>query len=147
MADLQIALARLYQQSDEPLACAARFTAEYHRVPPDQISADTFHELRYMLANWVSAGEGMPAGGIPALRDEAMRRLRAYYREELDAEHRAAFDRWVDGLPAGSEERILFPTLPARGYARWNEASVQAAIGQMRAFRRGAGRPRRRPPG
>ena len=137
-ADMQLALARLYQQSDEPLACAARFTAEYHHVPAGQINEDTFGEVRYMLANWVSAGEGMPGRGVPPLRDEAMRRLRVYYREELDAAHRTAFDGWVDGLPAGGDERILFPHLPARGYARWGERSVQAAIGQMRAFRRGA---------
>jgi len=93
--------------------------------------------MRYMLANWVSAGGGMPAGGVPPLRDEAMRRLRAYYREQLDAPHRAAFDRWVDGLPSEGEERILYPRQPGRGYAAWGEDSVQAAIGQMRAFRRG----------
>jgi hypothetical protein len=135
--DMQLALARLYQQSDEPLACAARFTAEYHHVPAAQINADAFGEVRYMLANWVSAGEGMPGRGVPPLRDEAMRRLRVYYREELDAPHRAAFDRWVDGLPRGGTERILYPDQPARGYAAWGERSVQAAIGQMLAFRRG----------
>ena len=137
LTDLQLAMARLYRHSDEPVACVDRFTAEYHRVPPDQIEAETFGEMRYMLANWVSAGGGMPAGGVPPLRDEAMRRLRAYYREQLDAPHRAAFDRWVDGLPSEGEERILYPRQPGRGYAAWGEDSVQAAIGQMRAFRRG----------
>lgn len=143
VADLQIAMARLYRQSDEPLACVARFTAEYHQVPPDQIDEETFGELRYMLANWVSAGEGMPGAGVPPLRGEAMRRLRVYYQEQLDDAHRAPFDRWVDSLPAGSDERILFPHDPSRGYAQWSADSVQAAIGEMRSFRRGVRRRRR----
>jgi hypothetical protein len=126
-ADLELAFARLYTRSDEPMAVTMQFTARYHLIPADRISNADFSSLEYMLAHWRQVG-GM--AGVRSLGDEALRRLEVYYREHLDDAHRRAWDAWLDSRPTSRRRIRLFSDVT------WEEA--RPVLDRMRAFRRRA---------
>ena len=76
--------------------------------------------------------------GVGSLRDEAMERLRAYYREQMDDAHRARFDDWVDRRRSAAEgSPVIDPSNPDS--ARYTDESVQQAFEQLQQFREGVG--------
>ena len=123
--DLYLARAHTHTGSrqdrpDESLTAAMTFMTVFHTISADQIDpVATFTQLRYMLTNWRYIGEA----DFPGFRRHILDSLHRYYRQRLDAPHRAAFDAWIDRrLSSGSGS---------------GPSGVADALRYMRGFRNG----------
>jgi hypothetical protein len=135
--------------SDEPLAAVMEFTTDFHRItaPPGQRLEEAQRQellrrcniLNYMLAHWPQAGTVVARRGaapISSMRDEAMRRLRAYYVGQMSVEQRTVFDGWVDSRSQWAEaHRDASVDSQVAGGGSWQSESVRDAFAAMQGFR------------
>jgi hypothetical protein len=77
----------------ELLAYVEGFMTSFHLIDP---APKPTHAVFLELLGALDTGTVEPwSNAKPAVRDEALGRLREYYCDTLDAAHRAAFDAWV----------------------------------------------------